>query len=264
MTFSSDDYPILLVREPQGWIASYANTSTPANAGAVHRLLKELSRINVSEIASDKSVEWSSFGVGENQGVHMEILGNGEKLEDFVVGKTGEATEQRISERFIRLKDQKEVFRVSDHDLNFITQGFNSYRNKHFFSIGDKSFIRMVALETRDSIYQLERTPEGWISDNGQMADSTSMETYLESLAEVKGEIFADNFDETRSLELFFQRVTFVANNGISFSVDCFRDSTWENSYVLHSVSNPESWFASDSSGIYSLIFGRLADLISE
>lgn len=264
LTFPSDDSPILLVREPQGWIASFANTSTPANAVSIHDLLEELSLIEVSEIASKKPVEWSKFGVGENQGVRVEILGKGEQLEDFVVGVVGEGGDQNWSDRFIRLSEQKEVFRVNNPELEFITQGFNYYRNKQFFSIDDQSFIRTVALETRDTFYQFQRTPEGWKTDQGQNLDSLKMEAYLDSLVDVRGAFFADNFDETRSLELFFQRLTFVGNNGMSFSVDCFRDSTWENRYVLHSMSNPDSWFESDASGLYSLVFGRLVDLIPQ
>ncbi len=87
LTFPAEDHPIILVREPQGWIVSRGNTSTLANPDAVHELIGEISDIEVSSIVTDQPASWFVFGVGENQGIRVEVLGKGEQMEDFFVGR---------------------------------------------------------------------------------------------------------------------------------------------------------------------------------
>ncbi len=94
------------------------------------------------------------------------------------------------------------------------------------------------------------------------LLDSIQMHNYLGALADVSGAFFADYFDETRADELFDRALTFHLENERTITVNCYRDSTWQNRYVLHSESNPESWFESDSSGIFELFFKRFEQIL--
>ncbi len=264
LTFPADDHPILLVREPQGWIASQGNISTMANKKALKMLLGELKKIQTTRIVADNADSWKDFGVGINQGPRVEVLGNNGKIEDFYIGKKSGVEETGNAQPFIRLFEQKEVYEVVGNNLSFANLNFDQYRNKHFINFPDQQDIQKVIFKNLDTLYVVEKVDQNWFDVNGMHLDTRSIENYLESLRIVRGEVFADNFDETRVGELFFKGISFELEAAGIVEVNCYWDSTWLNTYVLHSEQNPDSWVESDSAGLYHLFFTRLEQLLTE
>ena len=262
LTFPADDHPIILVRESQGWVASRGNTSTLANPEAVRELIHEISGIEVSSIVTDQPASWPVFGVGENQGVRVEVLGKGEKLEDFLAGLGTADPEVGKGHYFVRLTQQNEVYRVENNDMSFSSPNFDRYRNSHFFNLTDKGAIQTIVYKKGHKDYLVKNVGNQWVFDQDNLLDSIQVQTYLQALADVSGASFADNFDETRADEFFDRALSFHLKGKKSLTVNCFRDSSWQNRYVLHSEMNPESWFESDSSGIFELFFKRFEQIL--
>lgn len=264
VTFPADDHPILLVREPQGWIASQGNTSTMANAQALEKLLQELRFIQITRIVTDKTSSWLDFGVGNNQGPRIEVLGRNGKMEDFIIGKGSGAEGTTEEQNYIRLFEQKEVYEVVGNNLSFASMNFEDFRNKHFFNLAEWQDVKKVIFKKPDTNFVVNKVNHNWVLENGTALDSMELEKYLRSLQSVKGQFFADNFDETRAGDLFFKGISFELEGNRIIEVNCYRDSTWLNSFVLHSEQNPELWIESDSAGLYQLFFGQFEQILTE
>jgi hypothetical protein len=261
LNFPSEDYPVVLVREPQAWVASCGNTSILANATAIRELMHEISNVEVSEIVTDQPESWPSFGVGENQGVRVEILANGEKLEDFITGIGSAGTDAGEHHRFVRLTDQSEVYRVENNDMIFSTRGFERYRNRHFFNLPETSEIQTILYKSRSKQFQFKRSDNQWILEDHGALDPVLIQNYLRGVANISVDSFSDTFDETRTEEMFDRAITFGLAGGKALTVNCYRDSSWQNRYVLHSELNAESWFESDSSGVFEIFFKRFEQI---
>ncbi|KAA3633922.1 MAG: DUF4340 domain-containing protein [Bacteroidetes bacterium] len=263
LTFPADDHPILLVREPQGWIASQGNISTLANPKVPEKLLGELRNIQISRIVADNSNHWKDFGVGINQGPRVEVMGKDGKLEDFHIGKGSGDEEKENAHLFIRLFEQKEVYEVIGNDLSFASLNFDQYRNKHFIKFPDSRDLQKIIFKNLDTIFVISKADQNWYYENGMPVDSFTIEKYMSSVKSIEGDDFADNFDETRVGDLFFKGISFEIEGSGTVEVNCYWDSAWVNRYVLHSEQNPESWIESDSAGLYHLFFKQFEQLFA-
>jgi hypothetical protein len=95
--------------------------------------------------------------------------------------------------------------------------------------------------------------------------DSTKVAGYLNVLRNISGTEFADDFDELQSNNYQYKTLTVKGNNILEpFIVRCYRDSTREKVYILHSNQNSDAYFASDSAGVYQRLFKGIVDFAGE
>jgi hypothetical protein len=259
-----DDDPVIFVKEPSSWIVSRGNTSVKAMESSMRNLLSEIFSIEVDQIVSDKPGSWVNYGVGNDQGVRIEVFSNQDKLEDFVVGSVKTEEEDNSTEYFIRLFDQKEVYAVGGRQPVYCSLPFDEYRNKQFVTWPGDSKIAEISIQYVDTLFQFIRQDNSWVDKkNALVLDSMGVTQYLKNLKAISGQSFADDFDETTKDELFYIGVTLKSKEGnIPVIINCYRDSTREKFFILHSSVYPDTWFESDSAGFFENVFTRLEQLI--
>lgn len=259
-----EDDPMVFVKTASSWIVSKGNTSVKAMEVPMNHLLGEISQISVSQIISDRSASWVDFGVGQDQGVRIEIFSDQEKLEDFVLGSVKTEDGNNSLESYIRLFDQKEIYAVKDKQLVYCTLPLDDYRQKKLIQWPATFEITSIKLQYVDTLFQFSYQNNTWMEkENLLFLDSIGVPHYIKELKSISGGKFADDFDETAKEDLFYQSLTFSSSNGMEpLIINCYRDSTRENSFILHSCVYPDSWFESDSTGIFEKVFTRLEQLI--
>lgn len=272
-----EEAPFSLKKEGEQWIATREALSIKASQSAVQSLLGNLALIKTKHIAAKSKEKWAEYQVADTSGTRVQIFTDGGKLaEDFIIGKFDFQQappsqqpmqfqqQQPIITSFIRLSGENEIYAVEGMQIISMGQGFESYRNKDLIRMKREMEVTAFEYRMEDTLIQFQKTPEGWAT-NGQPLDSMKVENYLNVLRNLPGSDFADDFDELSASQLPQQQLSISGNNiEEPFLITVYRDTTREKPFVIRSNYNPDTYFASDSSGIYGKLFQSVGALVGD
>lgn len=251
-----DAAEIVLKRENSGWIASRQEQNTRALPDAVDRLLAGLSNIKTRRIAAKSPERWPEYEVGDGQGIRVRVFEEGDLREDFIIGRFAFNQQNQTATSFLRLAGQDEVYAVDGFLGMSFSPDFDTYRNKTLLRMQRMMEVTGFSYEQPDTTLQFSKKETGWTLNGERALDSMAVENYLNVLRHLTGETFADDFDELQAPQFETQRLTINATNRTEpFIVTIYRDSTRTLPFVIHSSQNPETYFASDSTGLYRQLF---------
>lgn len=270
-----EEPPFTLKKEGGKWIATRDALNIKAADSAVNGLLGALALIKTKHIAAKSKDKWADFQVLDSTGTRVQVYNqNGKLLEDFIIGKFDfqqapmpqqpmqMQQQQPVITSFIRLSGENEIYAIDGMQVFSIGQGFESYRNKDLIRMKREMEVTAFEYQLEDSLAQFRKTPEGWAAGS-QLLDSMKVENYLNALRNLPGSEFADDFDEIKASHYPQQKLSLSGNNMPEpFLITVYRDSTREKPFVIHSNYNPDTYFASDSSGIYSQLFSPVGSFL--
>jgi hypothetical protein len=257
---------ITLHKENREWIVSNGLVHAKATPAAIEGLMRALALIRAQYIAAKGKDKWTDYGVDENQATRVRVYQGEKLLEDFYVGRFNfnPQTQQGVS--YVRLAGQDEVYAVDGFQVMTFNQEFHDYRNRSLSRM--TAGMRVTALEWQspDTTLRLALRGERWLLDQeGAVLDSLRMDRYLNTLRNLSGDQFADDFDEVLAQGLP-QHTLRLSGEGIEppLFIHCVRDTTRERPFVMFSSQYPENYFAVDSAGLYRQVFQTLEEIIFE
>ena len=125
--------------------------------------------------------------------------------------------------------------------------------------------VTEFSYETPDTTLNFSLNNNIWTLNGTLPLDSTKIAGYLNTLRNIAGSEFADDFDELQSSNFAHKKLTIKGDNILEpFVVSCFRDTTREKEYIVHSNFNKESFFASDSAGVFQRLFKDVVDFTTD
>ena len=249
---------ITLTKSGGAWIASNGTISAKSPAQSVRPLLEAMVDISADRIVSKSREDWPTYEVDET-GSRVRAY-NGEKLlADFVVGAFKFDQAARTASSYVRLSTEDKVFLVNGFLSMQFNRNFDAFRNKSILSLQaeDLTGVRLVnkgaeSAFTRDIDMQ-------WYFAGMESVDSTQFARYVGGLSNVTGNEFAGLTNPGGAPSL---SVEFTGNNFLQpVSVRCYETGDTSKPFIINSSTNPESFFLSDSTGVYSTIFGKLKEI---
>lgn len=260
---------IILKREQSGWIASKDNINTKAVKNVVDALLKELTLIKTTRVAAKKPEKWPEYEVEENKGTRVKVYQGDQLLEDFMVGRINfkqrpqqpgmpqTGGQQGISATtFVRLNGEDEVYAVEGFLGMTFNRDFSAFRNKQVLKMSPEQQITAFNFESETPANFNKSSGKWMLNDSKTPLDTLKINNYLNTLRNISGDEFADNFDDTRKNDLLVNKLTLGGNNMLqAIEILAYYDSTQVKPFIIHSNYNPDAYFASDSTGIYAKIF---------
>ena len=257
-----EDEEITLKREPGGWIVTNGRLSLRAVPEAVNPLLNSLALIRTKRIAAKDPEKWPEFEVEEGDGTRVKVYQGETKTEDFLIGRFSFNPQAQSGVSYIRLNGQNEVYAVDGFQTLTFGQGFNAYRNRGFLKLTPDMKIREFDFHQTGNTYTFKEDGGQWLLNGKTKPDSAAVANFLNALGNVPGDDFADDFDELRTGELEKQSLT-LRGEGIDppIVISSYRDTTRGKPFVLHSSQHPETFFASDSSGLFKRLFEPVLEL---
>lgn len=252
---------IFLLRENGEWIASKGQINVKAPMGIVQTLLGMLPSIQTNQIVAKTPAHWHTYGVNENQGTHIRVYQGKNLLTDFILGKLDSSATLQHPISYLRLADENEVYAIDGIVAMNFFYDFDAFRNRTLLNMEPFTDIAAFEAQAPDTTYQFIKKNIGWTLGNATL-DSMQVENFLNGLRNLSGDTFADDFDEVQGSKFLFQTLTIKSkNNEDSLVIHCYRDTTRQLPFVIQSSQNPESFFSSDSTGIYQRIFSKLNNL---
>jgi len=248
-----------LKREQEGWIASKGALHLPAVQAVVNELLGALSGVILTHgIVTQNPGEWRKYGVDETQGVRVQLYKSKVLQEDFILGG------QPGAAAFLRFSEQRVVYGVEALPLELIGRDFAAYRNPDLLKLAEGEQIIAFEWQFPDTGYVFSKSGGNWLCNNTAL-DSAKVARYLSGLRQISSRTFADDFDEAEAGRYSFSTLMLMSNQREEpYTVECFRDTLSKPVYFFRSGSQPEVFFAEDSTGLYKRLFKNLTDLITE
>lgn len=252
------------LRENEDWIISNEQIHIKVSATIMQELLKMVTAVKTNEVVAKDRKSWKIYGVDELQGVRIRLYNEKKLLEDFVVGKsdTNPQTQEPLS--YLRLTGEDEVYVVMGNIAAVFGQNFTDARSRLILQLAPSVEITELKYQLPDTTWHFIQTSEGWKSGD-LLLDSIPIIRYLQQLRHISGDVFADDFDEVQGSKHLYQTLTIQGKNiEEPLVITCYRDTTLQMQFIIHSSQNPEAFFESDSTGIYKKIFRNVNDFRSQ
>ena len=267
---------ITLTKEPQGWIASNGTLSVKATPGSVQNILENLTLVKTKRIAAKNPEKWSEYEVEEGKATQVKVFAGSKLVEDFLVGRFtynqppgGFQQGQQPNfnnlsfTSFVRLTDEDEVYAVDGTlSMTLGNQKFDSFRDKQLFNMPSGVEVTDIAVLQPDNTADYALTLSGgqWMLNGAEVLDSVKVANYVNSLGNISGYTFADDFDDAQARNYLTKTLVVRGNNLVDpISVQCFVDTSRTEPFVIRSTHN-QAYFSSDSTGIYERLFKNVTD----
>jgi len=253
-----------LVREGKKWLITHHTRTVAALPKTVEKLLTPLQSVPTQDPISVKIADWKKYGVDEATAIRGQVYDHDAILEDFWVSPLTEKDSLGMAKTYVRLAGQEEIFRVDGKLSQVFRMPFHQFRDATVLELDSLLEINTLEyfLQSDSSLFFAKA--QHWQNDTvATVLDSSVVQSFLATLQTVHSTDFADRFDETRIPETFHRALELGIATQPTIRIECYQDSTWQMTFVLHSSQNPGTYFESDSTGLYQRFFGFFEQRLS-
>ena len=255
----TSDIPFTLQRNGDQWTITSGAGSYRATQASVGSLLGNLASIKAERVVTKNPDKWSDYDVSENSGTRVQVYRGDQLNTDMFIGRFNFNQMNRSGNSYVRLASDSDVYSVDGFLSMSISQDPANYRDQNVTQLNKENLTR-IKFQSPDLDAYYQRDSIGWTDESGSKIDSSAMESYLNPLQSVNGITFADDFNMEEG-SLISQLVIEGNNMEVPVIVDCFASQDTLHDFVIRSSSNQEGYFSSDSSGIYSRLFGKFLEI---
>jgi hypothetical protein len=247
----ANQQPFTLLRHGPRWLLSSNHINETANAGLVEDLLLRLSNIRTEEIVSQRPEDWEKYGVGPAEGLKICLYFGNKKTNCLRIGQyTFQPDRQKVA-AFARLGQQAAVYAFNGLAIGLLEGDRNSFRNQNLLQL-QQPVTRMV-MRNGEQLFAAGTRDGQWLLNDSLLLDSLVWFPYALALQDISSTQFADDIDELALDSLRAWQLTIYYGQD-SVLLNCYRDSTRQHPFILHSDQHPRTWLSSDSSGIFRIL----------
>ncbi len=248
-----------LSKENNQWKLLKGSTEYPASQEAVDNLLTNLNAVKASYIAAKSSDKWLEYELLDSTSSQLTVYAGEKILTDFYIGKFSVNQQAQQITIFFRTAENENVYAVVGMEGMMLGQGSNNYRDKIIleFEANNVDALQMAG----DYPYAVSKSGSGWVLDNSAPLDSTIVRDFLLNLRSMSGDEFVDNFDEVLNGDKLLKTLTITGSNMAQpISVRCWENTNGSKPFVIQSSQYPKSYFASDSTRLFTRIFKPVSE----
>ncbi len=235
-----------LQKSGTGWKVKNDKVEADALGPTVTALLQNLNSIKAERPVAKSEDKWAEYEVDDIKGKRIELFSGNKKVEDLVIGRFNFNQQTRSAKSYVRRSNDKNVYVVDGFISMTINQSMDAYRNKNVLRL--PSDITELKLRS-ESGTSSARKENYWINNSGEVLDSTVMANYISKLKNISGTAFYDDGIPSGNP---IKELDISLSNGETANVKCFNQN---GTLVIHSTENQDSYFSSDSTGIFKSLF---------
>lgn len=249
-----------LQRQSGSWSGKKDGRTVDLSTPAINQALGAVSKIRAKRVVAKTEEQWKDYGLSDAEARRIQVFAGDQAVADIYLGKMDFDQQARSATAYLRTGESPDVYAVDGFQTMSLPADLNSLRNRTVLKMEAGMEVTKVDYQQQEQSVQLERTPSGWMKEEA-LLDSARVENYLNALRNLSAASFADNFSPAGQDPL--KTLTLSGNNMTTpFRVKVYQDTMAGDPFVIHSSLRPETYFSSDSMGIYNSLFGKLEDLI--
>lgn len=241
-------------KHDNGWTVKNTNIEADALSSSVSALLDNLNNIKAQRPVAKSQDKWAEYEVDNEKGKRIELFSGSKVVEDLVIGRFNFNQQTRSAKSYVRRSNDDNVYVIDGFLSMSIGQSMDAFRDKNLVTVNSNDIAEInIQSELGNRSAKKENY---WVDQSGTVLDSTTMANYVNKLARVSGTSFYDNSDLPATP---IKEMQLTLQNGEATTIKCYAAS---EGFVIHSSQNPESYFSSDSTGVFKTLFleGALAE----
>ncbi|MTB52853.1 hypothetical protein [Lewinella sp. W8] len=206
------------------WVITREALQFPAPPRKVNQLIEQLTSMRTDSVVRADFPE---------ENIHRLTLSNGTEEEDLRLYFSPEG------DAWASVGIARDVFALHPRAVAPIRRAlhFNHYRDRRLLNerttLADSVYLRFT-----DSLRQVQF---------GLQLGPEDERSFLDSLLEPRGSVFADNFDEVTQRSKQFAVLDLTLPNGQQKRLSIYRDTLWDKPFILVSPDFPRRYLAIDS-----------------
>ena len=244
----------------ENWQLDLNNKIITADRSSITSFFGNILKLKADRVVTKNKERWSEYEVEGDNSTKIELFNNNDKQIGLIIGRFNFDQMTRSATSFIRLDDENEVYAIDGFASMSLSSDASAFRNKEIVNVNQQDLTGFV-LNGPGGTKSLRFDGVNWITSTGIAPDTNLIKSYLGSVSNVSGQQFDDEFNAQNNPP-DYQLIVEGNNMPAPVEVNCFRSQKEGQSFVLQSSVNPESYFSSDSTGIYSRIFGKLMEIL--
>ncbi len=254
ITDLSTQTEFLIRRLGNRWLINQANVNTPADQAAINHLLGSLVGLETRYLAEAEPKRWKVYELAAGQGTRLGVYVNNQLQEAFIIGTNYYNRQTETAVSYVRLDGQREVYAVDGERLNRKSLQFDRVIDKRVLTL-DPATVTQFSVQLADSTYVFTRQKQHWLLNAFLPLREKPIRSFLHQLADLKANTLATDFDELQADSLFHHRLIVETTDPTAdYQISCYRDSTRQLPFIIHSSQYPDSWWATDSSSLFQAI----------
>lgn len=252
--------PFTFTRKEKDWRVESNGKQYRASSDVVNSMLTTLKNLKAERIAANNKDKWEEYNVNDSTATRVRLENSkGKKISDIYCGKfnytqpkdQNPAMGQRGKiTSFVRLKGEAEVYAVDGYVSMAFDRDLKYLRDPKIISSSYLNWNKVTVSHPADSAFTLEKQNNQWFM-NGQLADSTSVVTYLSGIQRLNS---TDFYDEP-VLDKPLHKIT-IEGNTLNKPIEISAYSL-NNNPVVSSTENPETFFDGTPNELFSKLFQR-------
>jgi len=236
-----------ILKNGDSWIVKNSTVQADAQISSISSLLNNLNSIKAQRPVAKSKDKWTEYEVDEEKGKRIELFSGSKSVEDLVIGRFNFNQQTRSAKSYVRRSNDDSVYVIDGFISMSINQSMDAFRDKTVAKFPANSLVSLnLESELGSRILKKENY---WLNQNGEIQDSSAMVNLVNSLSNVNGSTF---YDIPLTERTPLKTLTLMDIAGKSTKISCFESN---GSFVIHSSQNPNSYFESDSSGIFKTLF---------
>lgn len=256
---AEDNAEVILKRTGDEWTVTKGDKTFKTPDSKVQGILAQLTEMRSDRVVSRSKDKWAEYEVNE-KGSRVEVFSNKKKVADFIVGNFKFDQAKRSAFSYVRKSDSDEVYLVDGFMSMSFNQAFNTFRNNELIKVNREDVREVAVMQNGQKTAISKNLEDGqWYFGGMEKVDSAKASQYIGQLSNAFGQDYLEAAVQSAPLK----SMEINANNIMApIKVDCYAHPDSAHQFVLHSSSNPEAWFVSDSSGLYNRLFVKFDELI--
>jgi hypothetical protein len=196
---------ISLFKKNGSWYTDHDDAEYQADETRVVSLVSGLNMAEVKSVAATSPENWEKFNITNETGTTIKFEEHDGSMQEIVIGKFdyiqpknqqpdpyGRQPQGEMLS-YVRIGDENYVYAIDGMIALGLGKTINDYRDKTILNV-DKELLSKIEFSYPDDRgFSIEKNTENWTFQDGKVADSASVLTYINSLSRLRGKEFAKN-----------------------------------------------------------------------
>lgn len=248
ISITKNEEELLLTRENNQWIATNGQWSNAVKSDRIQYLLEQIKEVSSVGIAAQAEADWKVLNQVQREVSWVRLYSKTKFQQGFFISKPMPKDTLRGISSYLRLPESAVVYKVNKEIGAAWLQPFDLFRDQQLLAF-DPNTVRSFAI-------QQDRLPEQrfvkvdsiWRDSLGKEMSNTKVQTWLSRLSNLKGQHYADRFNEVEDRQNLIHAVRFHLENQGTISLEVYADSNrMDLPFVIRSDQFSGRYFRSDS-----------------
>lgn len=252
--------PFEFVKDGSKWTINQGNVTAKPKSNAVGNILSGILEIKPQSLAAVDRSAFKEYELTDSLATRVTLLGKNEKiLADVMIGKftyrqTGSPYQYGgnsiAGTTYVRISGENKIYSVDGFLALSFSGAFNDWRDNTLLDFKKEDATRITFNYPADSSFVLEFRNSAWFASN-HPADSLIVSDYINSLSNIRGENFMDDF---RPNAVPVYQLSIEGNNLTNLLVKCYNLED-QDEFVITSGINPETYYKSKKERLFKDLF---------